>query len=65
MSGPFSDFNLYADETLPPEHIKLLNGEEALVFALDLATETATEVARWPERLRPAPSDPNPGGEDG
>jgi hypothetical protein len=37
------------DDTLPPDHVKLLGGGRAQVFRLDIAPETAQFVADWPE----------------
>lgn len=50
--GPFSwlDLELYVDETLPPDHIKLLGADTAKVFRLDLDDETLELAAEWPEK---------------
>ena len=38
------------DPTLPPDHVKFLNGDDrARVYAFDLENETGKLVAEWPE----------------
>lgn len=38
------------DDTLPPNHVKFLRGDQAIVYRVDLETEHAVPVASWPER---------------
>lgn len=42
----YADMLACLDDTLPPDHIKLLSGGEASVFKLDGETESADLVAR-------------------
>jgi hypothetical protein len=35
---------------LPPDHVKILYGEAAVVYRVDYEAETLIAVACWPER---------------
>lgn len=55
VDGPFRgvDIELLADETLPPDYVKFLHGEDqASVFRLNSSDESATLMATWPEKVR-------------
>jgi hypothetical protein len=46
----YAALKVCADETLPPDHIKLLSNDTASVFRLNFPEETSTLVAKWPEK---------------